>query len=231
MSLCRRHFERVSAGLEPPTGGAESTVKARMLSMLAAHAVALKGLQSTGRKIEAKRQMLPEYDAYIEGLIEADKGGDDEVAVMVLVWRIDVGDWPTVLPLAAYALRHKLSLPARFKRDLPALLVEEPAEAILKALAAGEKPEALAAAVEGLDELMDATVGHDMHDQVRAKGFKALGLARVDTAPRDALICLKSALEHDRAVGVKTEIARLEKRLASADAPPEQPASEPPSEA
>lgn len=226
MSLARKHFERVSAGLSPPSDAAETPVKSRMLSMLAAHAAALKGIQSTARKIEAKRQMLPEYAAYIDGLIDTDKGGDDEVAVMVLVWRVDVGDWDAALPLADYALRHKLSLPARFKRDLPALLVEEPAEHILKELAAGASADTLAAAVEALDELMDMTISHDMHDQVRAKGFKALGLARRESSPQDALICLKSAFEHDGSCGVKTEIARLERQLA---APPE-PTDPPPAE-
>lgn len=209
-SPARRHYERVTAG-NAPADPAIMTLKAQIAGKLSADLAALKQIQSRKAKIEAKRQMLPAYEAYVAGVIEADVGGDDEVLATVLVWRIDVGDWPAVLPLADYALRHGLTAPARFKRDMPTTMVEEPAETLAALLTGDSLPEAIEAAATALDELLDLTADADMADEVRAKAYKALALSRKDAAPADALICAKTAASYDPKCGVKTLIQQLEK--------------------
>ena len=56
----------------------------------------------------------------LDGVLQADAGAQDPVLVEVLVWQIDVGNWPRVLELADYALRHQLKMPDQYNRDLPA---------------------------------------------------------------------------------------------------------------
>lgn len=230
ISPARRHFERVTAG-NAQTDPATTTLKAQIAAKLTADLAALKQIQSRKAKIEAKRQMLPAYEAYVAGVIDADAGGDDEVLATILVWRIDVADWPAVLPLADYALRHNLTAPARFKRDLPTTIVEEPAEALTALLTGEASAQAVEAAASALDELLDLTANSDMADEVRAKAYKALALARKDTAPADALICAKTAASYDPKCGVKTLIQQLEKgNVPASDGTDDPPAPDAPAD-
>lgn len=225
MTPARRHFQAVTAGVEAVraataavTGATASVpLKDRMLALLQAHQVNLKAIKSRKLKIETKRRFLPEYAAYVEGVLAADAGGDDLVMVMLMVWHIDTGDYATALRIGAYAVKHRLELPGTFKRDLQATLVEEIAQAVLEALAAAIPP--AAGAADALDQALDITEGADMPDEVRAKAHKALGLLRRDSSPAAAVADLRLALTFDPGCGVKTEIARLERQLANATPP------------
>ncbi|WP_269059049.1 phage terminase small subunit, partial [Ralstonia solanacearum] len=46
----------------------------------------LKQVQSVERKAELKRKLLPEYAAWIRGVLDADTGAQDEVFMTVMVW-------------------------------------------------------------------------------------------------------------------------------------------------
>lgn len=227
MTPARRHFQAVTAGAEAVLAvtaaingaAASAPLQDRMLALMQAHRVNLKAIKSRKAKIETKRRFLPEYAAYIAGVLAADAGGDNLVLVTLMVWHIDVGDYETALRIAEYAIRHRLELPSTFNRDLATTLVEEIAEAALLILAAATPLPSDTA--EALDRALDLTEGADMPDQVRAKAYKALGLMRRDTAPADALRLLRMALDHDSSCGVKTEIGRLERSLGSAATPPE----------
>ena len=168
----------------------------------------LKLLQSVERKIEAKRELLPDYDAYVSGVLASSQGVQDDVLGYVLCWRIDVGDFAGALPIARYVLTHNLSMPDRFQRTTATLVAEEPAEQALKAYTAG-KPFDVAV----LREVMDVTGPYDMPDQVRAKLHFALGRLLAEAAPGEALVYLRRAVElHDK-VGAKKDIEQLERRL------------------
>lgn len=221
MSLARRHFQTVTAGtaaVAVAEGALPPPLHGRMVAMLSAHQANLKAIKSRKAKIEAKRGFLPDYTAYIEGVLAADAGGDDLVLVTIMVWHIDVGDYPAALAIADYAIRHRLELPAIFRRDLQTTLVEEIADAALLILAAAEPlPDGTA---DALERALDLTEGADMPDEVRAKAYKALGLTRRDSDPADALKSLRLALSFDPACGVKTEIGKLERQLAGASTDP-----------
>lgn len=214
MTPARRHFHRVTAGVEAAAAtvdAAPAPLQGRMLAMLGAHQTNLKAIKSRKAKIEAKRKFLPEYADYVAGVLAADAGGSDTVLVTLMVWSVDVGAYPAALEIAGYAIRHRLELPASYSRDLQTTLVEEIADALLLTLAAAEPlPDGAAASLEQAIELTD---GADMPDQVRAKAFKALGLLRREADPTDALRSLRLALSYDPACGVKTEIGRLERQL------------------
>jgi hypothetical protein len=191
-----------------------------MLAKLQADKVALKAIKSVTAKIAKKALLLPEYAPYVDGVLAADAGGDDLVLVTAMVWRFDVGDWPGALDAAAYALRHRLTLPEGFSRDLPTLVLESVADAALAQCQDGEVEEGMPAA---LDRALTLTDGADMHDEVRAKALKAAGLMAMSTDPTGALGRLREAMRLDRRVGVATVISRLEKQLAKAETTADMP--------
>lgn len=187
----------------------------------------LHDIQALDKKIAAKREMLPAYRPWIDGLLAAEAetgvGVQDEILVQMMIWSIDVGDFDGALPLIGYVLKHKLALPERFKRTAATLIAEESADAALKALGQGGTFDL------GYLLRIDAITGDlDMIDQVRAKLMKAIGLlyaghasagsADADGAAgaqraaiADGLRYLKRALELDDKVGVKTSIRDLER--------------------
>lgn len=190
----------------------------------------LKAIQSIEKKIEAKREMLPAYRDWVMARVnaarETGKAVADDVIPTIMVWLIDVGEYRGAIELADYMLRHDLPMPARYQRTTAALVAEEIATAAAKAQAAGKRFD--------LGILYDTeilTADADMHDQIRAKLFKAIGQetalgAEALLAPEEqpgavnkALEALRRAQQLDDRVGVKGRIRQLEKLLDAAPAP------------
>jgi len=170
---------------------------------------ALKRLQSIERKIEAKKKMLPEYEGWIAGVLEANTGVQDDVLTTIMVWRLDCGDFTGALQLAEYALKHKLALPEQYARTLGCLIAEEVAEAALKALSVGNSFSPIT-----LGKTLTLTLGEDMPDEVRAKLHKAIGYAQQEAGATDAaLASLSEAMRLYPKVGVKKDIERLQREL------------------
>ncbi len=221
MSKARAHFQAVTAGAESARPADQPTpLKARMLAVLQAHMASLKQIKSRQAKIQAKQGMLPDYEAYVAGVLSADAGGDDAVLVTVMVWRLDASDWTGGLAIAEYAIRHNLTLPRTFARDLPTLVLEQVAETALAQIQDAEIDPDM---VDALEHALDLTEDADMPDEVRSKAHKALGLLIAETDPANAVSALKTALKLDRKAGVKGDINRLEKRLGGADVAPDPP--------
>lgn len=223
MSLARKHFQRVTAAKAAAAAEPGQPVKANayelQLIALADAKRALKQVQSVERKAEVKRRVLPQFMPWVQGVLEGGRGGQDDVLMTVLVWAIDVGVYNVALDIAAYALKHKLTMPDQYKRDVATLVAEEIAERATTPHALDTGPD-----LASLDRALLLTADHDMPDEVRAKLHKAIGLAhaaqaKLDSAEPDkgeaqnALTHFKRAVElHDR-VGVKKDIERLERVL------------------
>jgi len=197
-----------------------------MLAQLAEHRRQLKQIQSVERKIEHKRKLLPEYAPYIAGALEANRGGQDDVLVTLLVWHIDCGQLAAAVPLAAYCLEHGLVMPDHYERSLACIVAEEAAELALRQLAAGE-----AADVGALEAVQGMTADRDMPDEVRAKLCKALGYALRDESPSAALQHLQRALTLNGKAGVKKDIERLEREIKKGAAETTEPPDDAPSAA
>ncbi|MWL87168.1 terminase endonuclease subunit [Cupriavidus sp. SW-Y-13] len=226
-SPARDHFLRVTAARTAAAADAANPLRHAtghelMLAQLAEHKRALKQIQSIERKADAKRAMLPVYAPWIEGVLEADAGIQDEVFMTVMVWHIDVGDFPGALPLARYAIRHHLVMPDQYQRTTACLIAEEYATMTIKASEAGQPVD-----IEALAEVAEIVQGEDMPDEVRAKLHKALGYASltlIDDLPPDeqqtrrraALVNLQRALELHSKVGVKKDMERLERDIKNA---------------
>ncbi|GLV28504.1 bacteriophage terminase endonuclease subunit [Sphingobium sp. TomTYG75] len=249
MSLARRNRDRilaaqiVSAAAAPADGGGIAPAAATLPAAgagnasLAERAAAqivlrlthdlrrLKKIRGIDLKIAAKREMLPEYRDWVAGTVGADAGVGTglaaEVVPTVMVWLIDVGAYGEALDLLPFMLKHKVAMPNRYQRDAATIAIEEIADAANKAQGAGaDFP------LEILDRVAELTASCDIHDQVRAKLFKATGTAQLTAAedlPADegrpaldaALASLNEAQRlHDR-IGVKDKIKRANKLLAA----------------
>jgi tetratricopeptide (TPR) repeat protein len=213
-SPAMRHRERVLAAqassLAASTGTRQLTGSAYdlMLAKLAEDKRVLKSIQSLQQKIEVKRQRVPEYAAWIDGVLAADQPVQDDVFATLMVWHIDTGALDRALDMAAHLLKHELTLPEHYQRDVATLVVEEIADQC-------DKPNG-SVTVEQLLRVGQLTDGRDMPDEVRAKLHKALGLALREASPAQALDHLQRALHLNPRLGIKTEIGKLHKQLATA---------------
>lgn len=237
MSLARRHREfmlaqkasrTVAAAAEPtavaappmPTEGPAASEYQQLLIALGEDLRQLQNIQSVEAKIERKRSLIGRYRAWVDGAISAPTGAQDEIVANILVWAIDVADWDFALAIAQHVLAHGLAMPERYSRKPAVIIAEEVAEAGLR-----KPPVVDYETMRAVDEL---TTAHDMHDQVRAKLQKAMGLAlqaRADAFDAEAesavaggkaaiqaaaLGHFQRALELDKNSGVKKLIERLE---------------------
>ncbi|WP_225206227.1 phage terminase small subunit [Novosphingobium huizhouense] len=246
MSLARRHRETIlaaqaagaaaatAAGPAPmPADGPVATEYQTLLAGLGVHLAQLREIQATERKIEAKREMVGSYRAWVDGALagaaEAGQAPQDEIVANMLIWAIDLADWPWAFAIAEHMLRFGLRLPERFTRHPAVAIAEQVAEAGLAKVPAID--------LETLLRFERLTGPHDMFDQVRAKLHKAIALAFTRAAAAfdpgaDSAVAggkralLSNALEHferalalDAGSGVKKLIEQTTRELANA-APP-----------
>ncbi|MNE01697.1 Phage small terminase subunit [compost metagenome] len=153
--------------------------------------------------------MLPVYKPWIDGLLAADRGGQDDVLVTIMLWTLDTGDLEGALPMASYVLRHGLSTPDRYERTAATMIAEEVADTAIKQQEAGAGP-----STSLLGQYMARLHGSDIFDQVRAKLHKAVGRACLaDGRKQLAAEHYRRAIElHDK-VGIKKELEVLEREL------------------
>lgn len=212
-SPARAHRERMLAALQGAANPQFDQVAANayelQLMQLAEHRRTLKGIQSIERKIDAKRTMLATYKPWIDGLLAADRGGQDDVLVTIMLWHLDTGDLEGAFNMADYVIRHGLNTPDQYDRTAPTLIAEEVADTAIKLQEAGTGPSygLLSAYLELLKE-------SDMFDQVHAKLHKAVGRAALAEGFKEpAAEHYRRALElHDK-VGIKKELEVLERDI------------------
>lgn len=200
---------RVSAAAEPgePLNGA--TAYELMLAKLDTDRRRLREIQSIERKVDVKREVLPEYDDWVRGALESGRGAQDDVLTTVMIWHIDAGNVARALDIAAYVLEHGLTLPDQYERSVATALVDEISGAALAALRNGTEFDPVL-----LSRLAALTAEHDMPDPARAKLHKALGLhLKASGELADARSHLQRALELHDGAGCKRDLAEVERQL------------------
>lgn len=232
MGYLADHFKRVSAArqaaasVDPSATEAEGqrTVYERMLLLLDTHQQQLRNTQSMEARAEMKAKLLPEYSAYLAGLVEAGASQQDNVLVTLMLWHFDCAQIGTALSLAEVALASKMAMPEQHRRNLATVVVEETADLLLASKGADTPDEALGY----IDQADTLTQGADMPDAVRAKLLKAKGRAlraaefvegqEAEAIARDeqALVVMKRALDLDKNAGVKKDIEQLERLIKNA---------------
>lgn len=213
----RAHIERVSAasaatGVLAPAGGLPSAEDGAgaseyrlLLVALGEDLRQLHNIQSIERKIEAKRGMIDRYRDWLDGALSAENPAEDEIVTTMLVWSIDIAEWPLALDLARHALAYGLPLPERYRRSPGTMIAEEFAEAGL-----APSPIVDLATLQQVDAMTELA---DMPDEVRAKLKKAIGLAfkaRAEAFDPEA----ESDMAGGKGALIGAAIAHLERALA-----------------
>ncbi|HGM6833128.1 TPA: phage terminase small subunit [Serratia marcescens] len=221
LTPAQRHFQRVMAerhGKTEEFTEAARTAHEQILHRLRMDQSALKRVQSDQAKAEMKKQLLPQYDGWIEGTLDGNSGRQDEVIVTLMIWAIDAGDYPLAVRIGRYVIEHNLAMPDQFRRTAATALVEELCDPILVQVKADESTD-LTAHLQVLDELAHIVDGKDMPDVVLAKLFKVRGFALRggdDVAQAKALELLRQALKLDANAGVKKAIESLARQVKKA---------------
>lgn len=226
MSFARKHMERVlaekaaqAASGDASTGENSETMKGlsiyeQMLAQLQTHSAQLKNIQSREDKVALKRTFVGDYNGYVDGVLAAESGVQDDVLMTQMVWRLDVGDFEGAYLIATHALEHDLALPERFKRTLPTYVAEQFAEAAIQADGQDDM-EAPTAAL--LMDLLQDVADKDMPDQVRAKLHKALAFRQEQSGDPETMLAavthFERALRLDPKSGVKKRREQLERKL------------------
>lgn len=221
MTPAQRHFRRMQAakqsGQASPHQRATGDQYELMMAALYEARRTLKGIKSIQAKIDKKRELLPQFEPYIEGVLASGAGAQDDVLMTCMVWLLDIGEFLNALDIAEYAIKHGLQTPDRYARDTASLVTEQVAEESLRLLAdlEGSGPsEGVNALTHALARTDHLTTDTDMHDQIRAKLHKALGYAHREADNiEEALGQLHQALRLNERVGVKQDITKLEKEL------------------
>ena len=180
LSIAQAHQRRARAAMEaaktaPQQSMAGATAYEHQLNQLLQDRLRLKAIQSNEGKAALKLQLLPEYIPYVEGVLQAGNGAQDDVMTTVMIWRIDVEDYSGALDIGDYVLKHKLIMPDRFERTTGCLVAEEIATAALKAQKANGSFD-----LAILHRTVELTEDEDMPDQARAKLFLATGRATLN---------------------------------------------------
>jgi len=227
MTLARRHREKMLAQQSEHKNASGSTAKGTayemMLIRLHADQQRLKQIQSHQSKAKVKAEMLPEYQSWIDGILENGQGAQDEVLMTVLVWHIDVGNYDEALRIAEYALAHDLVMPDQYTRTLATVLLDEISAAMLKQKY--DTQEAIEQSLSVMKKTEELTDDRDAPDPAKAKLCKALAfalLARVGDGEitqemmpdaEEAAKYLERAFDLDERSGVKATLNNLKKRL------------------
>lgn len=182
LSLAQRTQQRKraaleSAAMEPTMSMDGATAYEHQLMALNQDRLRLKQVQSEQGKAELKRQLIPAYLPYIEGVLSAGNGAQDEVLTTLMVWCVDAGEFDQALAIGGYVLKHNHPMPDRFARTTACLLAEEVANGALKQFKAGATFDSAV-----LYAAAELTAEHDMPDQARAKLHLAIGKALLASA-------------------------------------------------
>ena len=189
-----------------------------MLAKLQQDQLRLKQVQSQQNKAKVKAELLPDYAPYVEGVLAAGQGAQDDVMAYVMVWRFDAGDYAGGLDIAEYVLRHNLQTPNRFNRTTGCLVAEEVAQAALTVQKSGGVfPHDI------LTRTAVLTAEQDMPDEARAKLSLALGRSTLTGLDENnpgqpgqiqaGIELLKTAIQQHNSCGGKKDLERAERLL------------------
>ncbi|MEW4466316.1 phage terminase small subunit [Parasphingorhabdus sp. JC815] len=183
-------------------------------------------IQSLDARNPVKLEKAVKYHDWVAGALLAgheEKAVQDEIVVTQMIWALDYGDYTYALDIAEHCLKHGLALPERYSRSLGCLVAEQVAENAL--VPDADIP------LDILNRTHALTEKSDMPDQARAKLMKALGRALSSAAEAfdpeadnavaggkpaltaSAIDHLTLALKLNKNIGVKKELAALEKEL------------------
>ncbi len=107
---------------EQPVLKANSNLFEQLKAAMVTDIARLKTHKKMPEKQALKASLLPSYLPFVLQYIEDGHDYPNSVAVMAMVWALDISDIETGISLAKYLIETKQNLPANFKCDIPTLL-------------------------------------------------------------------------------------------------------------
>lgn len=223
-----------AAGGNDPYGAPQGSDYELLRARLAEHKRALALIRAKAQKEQYKVDAVKDFDGWVDGVLATGSGTPDPVFTEMLAWNLDAGNHERALEMAAYAIRHKLTMPDQFSRAVPEFVMDEFFAAYNQGKlgkSEGEGGGDGGDAVALLERALEITEDADAHDQPRAKLLKAYGYALIGCKPdsaefdtgkldaavgQQALTALQIALKLDEKSGVKKDIEKLERALKKA---------------
>lgn len=220
MSFARNHFLKTTAALAAAEAGAADlgslSAYRRLLKNLYDDKVLLKTVSGITDKITIKKQALPAYREWVDGIVSAGTvREDDKVAATVMVWMIDCGLLDEAMPLAEVLAHSNIESADEYSRTMPEIIVEQMAEQIAGGaeISPDNLQKLIGWATAKKDDGLHAV---NLGDIIRAKLLKAAGeTAEAADDAETALTLYRQALAYNDKAGVKKRIEALEKQLAS----------------
>lgn len=152
-----------------------------LLQSLGEHDRKIQSITNRADKIAYKRQIMPEFIAHIDGLIDGMKNNNaavqDEIFAYYMIWSIDIGDYEKGLEMAQLAFEFDIKMPARFKSELQVFLVETFTRLADDAIILNEN-----FPIKFLVQIDKMLNGINLADQKRAKLYKSIGLLHLNQA-------------------------------------------------
>ncbi|HFZ4947860.1 phage terminase small subunit [Yersinia enterocolitica] len=220
LTPAQRHYDKVMAERRGTTEDVvQGSAYEQQLYRLRIDQRRLSQFQSHLTRAEMKREMLPAYDGWLDGVLAANSGQSDEVVTTCMVWSVDAGLYRDALRLAEYVIGHNLPMADKYQRTAACFVVDQLSEAALLnfKLASANNP---AIEIDILLRLQELTADKDMPDEARAKLLKAIGYTQRESTnladQASALIWLQRALAAHKDAGVKKDIEVLERNLKKA---------------
>ncbi len=220
LTPAQRHYDKVMAERRGTKDDAvQGSAYEQQLYRLRIDQRRLSQFQSHLTRATMKREMLPAYDGWIDGVLTANTGQSDEVVTTCMVWSVDAGLYRDALRLAEYVIGHNLPMADKYQRTAACFIVDQVSEAALLRFkgAATDNP---AIEIDLLLRLQELTADKDMPDEARAKLLKAIGYTQRESThladQASALIWLQRALAAHKDAGVKKDIEVLERNLKKA---------------
>lgn len=171
------------------------------------HLQQLKDYKSQQTKVAMKAEFLPEYEGYIDGCLACSPAEQNDVLVTLMVWALDCEQFALATRIARYAVLNDMVMPDGWERSIAEVVTENAAEAFIA------NPSLAASQHEVIQDIIDLGRGEDFHDKLRAKIFKAQGMALREYKPVEAIEAFNQALKLDSNCGVRNFIKDIERAM------------------
>ncbi|WP_261372141.1 phage terminase small subunit [Yersinia bercovieri] len=107
LTPAQRHYDKVMAERRGTTEDVvQGSAYEQQLYRLRIDQRRLSQFQSHLTRATMKREMLPAYDGWLDGVLAANSGQSDEVVTTCMVWSVDAGLYRDALRLAEYVIGH-----------------------------------------------------------------------------------------------------------------------------
>ena len=171
------------------------------------HMQQLKEVKSKQTKVALKKEWLPEFEGYIEGCLANSPAEQNDALVTLMIWALDAEEFALATRIARYAILNEMVMPEGWTRTIAEVVTENAAEAFIA------NPELATSQHEVIRDIIDLGRGEDFADELRAKIFKAYGLALRQYQPAEAIEAFNTAYKLDKKSGVRNFINDIERTM------------------